>query len=301
MADILGKIIMIACPNCNHSNPDAATQCEACYTPLPTTIPCPNCGNPVQTEAVFCGNCGHNLKPDLPQASENQSVAVPSGTPTVVSAAPEAPPNPVNPVTPDPTIPVNPVPPNLEKSNESNAPATAPTVPVIPEPDPAIEANLTPVPTVVSPPPAAPEPVPQVEVSAPAPLPPVSAVPPTPPVVGTVAKTQLQQTSARLLHVQTNTTLELPGNISVIHIGKPNDLVPPDIDVSGFPHSEIVSRSHADIRVEGDVYFIEDLASSNGTYINNAPLPKGNRHRLRPGDRIALGKGDLVTFVFQIS
>jgi len=53
--------------------------------------------------------------------------------------------------------------------------------------------------------------------------------------------------------------------------------------------------------VEGDACYLEDVGSSNGTYVNNTPLPKGNRHRLRAGDRISLGKGDLVTFLFQLS
>ena len=118
---------------------------------------------------------------------------------------------------------------------------------------------------------------------------------------GKVANTQLQQIVARLFHVQANQEIELPQNLSVVHIGKPNDRVPPDIDVSGFPNSEIVSRIHADIRIEGDACYIEDASSSNGTYINNLPLLPGNRHRLRPGDRISLGKGDLVTFLFQLS
>lgn len=87
----------------------------------------------------------------------------------------------------------------------------------------------------------------------------------------------------------------------MIHIGKPNERIPPDVDVSGFPNSEIVSRIHADIRVEGDSFYIEDVGSSNGTYVNNLPLPLGNRHRLRPGDRIALGKGDRVSFLFQLA
>ncbi len=100
--------------------------------------------------------------------------------------------------------------------------------------------------------------------------------------------------------MQSEQTIELPQNIPVIHIGKPNDRIPPDIDVSGFSNSEIVSRIHADIRVEADAYYIEDVGSSNGTYINNLPLLPGNRHRLRPGDRIGLGKGDLVTFLFQV-
>jgi pSer/pThr/pTyr-binding forkhead associated (FHA) protein len=114
-------------------------------------------------------------------------------------------------------------------------------------------------------------------------------------------KTQLQQQTARLVHLRTDTAIELPQNLSVIHIGKWNDRVPPDIDISGFPDSEIVSRIHANIRVEGDAYYIEDVGSSNGTYINNLLLPLGNRHRLRRGDRISLGKGDRVTFLFQIS
>jgi pSer/pThr/pTyr-binding forkhead associated (FHA) protein len=110
----------------------------------------------------------------------------------------------------------------------------------------------------------------------------------------------LQQVTARLLHIQTDREIELPQNLSVIHMGKPNDRIPPDVDVSGFPNSEIVSRIHADIRVEGDAHYIEDVGSSNGTYINNLPLLPGNRHRLRPGDRISLGKGDMVTFLFQL-
>ena len=101
--------------------------------------------------------------------------------------------------------------------------------------------------------------------------------------------------------MQSDRVIELPQNLSVIHIGKPNDRIPPDVDVAGFANSEIVSRIHADIRLEGDAYYLEDMKSSNGTYVNNLPLLPGNRHRLRVGDRIALGKGDLVTFLFQIS
>jgi pSer/pThr/pTyr-binding forkhead associated (FHA) protein len=117
--------------------------------------------------------------------------------------------------------------------------------------------------------------------------------------VAAPAATQLQQMSASLLHVQTNMVLEIPSNLAVIHVGKPNSVIPPDIDVSGFPDSDIVSRTHADIRCEPDAFYLEDMGSSNGTYVNNLPLPPGNRHRLRAGDRIALGKGDKVTFIFQ--
>lgn len=113
--------------------------------------------------------------------------------------------------------------------------------------------------------------------------------------------TRLQSAAARLLHVQTATLVEFPQGLGIIRIGKPNQRVAPDIDVAGFPHAEVVSRVHATVRVEAGVYYIEDTGSSNGTYINNLPLPPGNRHRLQDGDRIALGKEDKVSFIFQNS
>ncbi|MDB9326475.1 FHA domain-containing protein, partial [Nodularia spumigena CS-590/02] len=147
----------------------------------------------------------------------------------------------------------------------------------------------------------APEPAPPVAVEPPAPEPEPAPVAVEATPVPSASMTQLQQVMARLFHVQSDREIELPQALSVIHIGKPNDRIPPDIDVSGFSNSEIVSRIHADIRVEGDSHYIEDVGSSNGTYINNSPLLPGNRHRLRPGDRISLGKGDLVTFLFQLA
>lgn len=220
---------MIVCPNCNHPNPDGAVQCEACYTPLPSTEACPNCGTTVQTDALFCGQCGFNLKAAQP------------------------------------------------------LPGAAPPLPPLPDlgsvPQPALDLPAEPI--------LPPAPLPMME--------------PAAARATEGSQTQLQQISARLLHVQTNTQIELPLHLSVIHIGKPNDRIPPDVDVSGFPSSDIVSRIHADIRLEGDAYFIEDVGSANGTYINHQSLLPGNRHRLRSGDRISLGKGDLVTFLFQAS
>lgn len=122
----------------------------------------------------------------------------------------------------------------------------------------------------------------------PPPPPPAHVFPPVIPII-----------EAKLIHVQTRTELQIPTGRAVIHIGKPNDRIPPDIDVAGFPNSEIVSRIHADLRIEGDAHYIEDVGSANGTYINNTPLYPGNRHRLQSGDRIALGKGDLVTFIYE--
>lgn len=261
------EVEMIVCPNCNHQNPDGAVQCEACYTPLPAMTSCPNCGARVQADASFCGQCGFNLKeaPSITseQYSTNQQEAAPD--PASAFEIPDLP-------------PIEPLPPPDPLLSSMGLPSTPPA-----------SGEEVAIPSI---PPVSGEE--QVMSSPPTPPP-----PPMPPSAS--SSTQLQTASAKLLHVQTNTTIDLPAHLTVVHIGKPNDRIPPDVDVSGFPNSEIVSRIHADLRVEADAFYIEDVGSSNGTYINNMPLPMGNRHRLRAGDRISLGKGDKVSFIFQQS
>ena len=67
-----------------------------------------------------------------------------------------------------------------------------------------------------------------------------------------------------LFHVQTNTSIELPQTNTVILIGKADYQSSPDIDISKFPNSGIVSRIHAGISQKENIYFIEDLKSSSG-------------------------------------
>ncbi|HEY9635305.1 MAG TPA: FHA domain-containing protein [Coleofasciculaceae cyanobacterium] len=110
---------------------------------------------------------------------------------------------------------------------------------------------------------------------------------------------QQAKPQAKLLHVQTNTIIDLPANLSVIHIGKPNETIPPDIDVSDFPNAHVVSRVHAKISVEDERFFsIEDLGSANGTYLNRTLLAPSHRRQLKFRDRIDFGKENNVTFIF---
>lgn len=158
-----------------------------------------------------------------------------------------------------------------------------------------------PTPMATAPPPPAPETTP---LPAAAPPPqgvsgPERTIFQAPAGVAGAGMTVIQRPTARLLHVRTNTSLELPSHLTLIHVGKPNDRTPPDVDVSGFADSEVVSRVHANIRVEADGYYVEDLGSANGTYINNTSLRPGDRYRLRPGDRVSLGREDKVSFIFQ--
>ncbi len=256
---------MISCPNCQHKNPDGAVQCEACLTPLPQWVTCGNCGLPLLSNATFCGECGA----PYPYHGSTPSQAEPSPPPMTPPPPPPSSDLPEEPITPPP-------PPSVDLPEE---PITSPPPPSVDLP----EEPITP------PPPPSSD------------LPEEPITPPPPQKPSTSAATQLQIQTVSLLHVQTDTKLELPQGLEIIHVGKPNEQIPPDLDVSGLPNADVVSRVHADIRNEGGIFYIEDVGSSNGTYINYTALPPGNRHRLRPGDRISLGKGDLVTFIFQLS
>lgn len=52
-----------------------------------------------------------------------------------------------------------------------------------------------------------------------------------------------------------------------------------------------VSGEHANIFTIGDDSFVQDLGSTNGTYVNNKKITK---HHLKDGDSIAVGKYTLV-------
>jgi pSer/pThr/pTyr-binding forkhead associated (FHA) protein len=73
----------------------------------------------------------------------------------------------------------------------------------------------------------------------------------------------------------------------------------PDIDVSKLPNSTVVSSLHAEIRGQGNSYFIEDLASDFGTYLNQSRLTALTRYELHWGDRIDLGENKQFTLIFQ--
>ncbi|XXF76016.1 FHA domain-containing protein [Myxococcaceae bacterium GXIMD 01537] len=56
---------------------------------------------------------------------------------------------------------------------------------------------------------------------------------------------------------------------------------------------QAVSRNHARISQEGNLYFLEDLGSSYGTQVNGKALPKGEKRLLRNGDLIAIAQFDV--------
>lgn len=65
----------------------------------------------------------------------------------------------------------------------------------------------------------------------------------------------------------------------------------PDVDLDTDDPEAKVSRRHAHITLSNGQYFLEDLGSTNGTFINRGKrLPPGQRQALCDGDEIIVGK-----------
>jgi len=65
----------------------------------------------------------------------------------------------------------------------------------------------------------------------------------------------------------------------------------PDVDLDADDPEAKVSRRHARISLRDGEYMIEDLGSTNGTFVNRGHrLVPGHRHVLKDGDEIIVGK-----------
>ena len=80
-------------------------------------------------------------------------------------------------------------------------------------------------------------------------------------------------------------------------IGRADDVsgIYPDIDMTPHGGEEGgVSRRHAQLLHEGDAWFVVDLDSTNGTYVNGTESAPHVRVPLQDGDRIGLGDSEVV-------
>ena len=72
----------------------------------------------------------------------------------------------------------------------------------------------------------------------------------------------------------------------------------PDVDLDTDDPEAKVSRRHARITLSNGQYFLEDLGSTNGTFINRGKrLPPGQRQALCDGDEIIVGKTFLRFYI----
>lgn len=109
---------------------------------------------------------------------------------------------------------------------------------------------------------------------------------------------QTKRGTAKLIVVGTN---EMGAQFSLNEdrenlIGRmdPNRGIRPEVDLSRYDPAARVSRRHAKIIAQGSQFFIEDLGSANGTFINGQiRLPQGKLHILTSGDEVKLGETTL--------
>ncbi len=103
---------------------------------------------------------------------------------------------------------------------------------------------------------------------------PASKAPPGPPASGSARPLALRFISGKY---QGGEFPLIPGKD--IHVGRSNDL---DMVLA----EDMVSRRHARITFRGDDIIIEDLASTNGTFVNGEKIKSASLHE---GDRVLIG------------
>lgn len=99
-----------------------------------------------------------------------------------------------------------------------------------------------------------------------------------------------------VLNIQSHKTPLLVQNIDTVVLGRvADDEVEQAIDLSAYDAYQLgVSRRHARIARVGDDFFLEDLESTNGTWVNNRRLPFGRTQKLSHNDIIYLGRLTII-------
>lgn len=96
--------------------------------------------------------------------------------------------------------------------------------------------------------------------------------------------------SARLVIIEAEEDEQYPiatDTEMIIGRNDPHRGIRPEVDLSKYDPSSRVSRRHARITVRGDLFFVEDLGSANGTFINGSM-------RLSPREPYLLTDGDVI-------
>ena len=235
-----------------HVNPDNATFCDECGEPLPAAQ-----AAAAEEEPTFPA-------PPAPAGGFDATVQAtnpPTFESDVTQAAPEAPAA----ADEDATVP-------------AAATAAAPGAPAAADEEATVAAPSAPAAAPSAPAPA-PAPAPEV---APTPAPEV-----TPPPAPVAAPAQ-----PHLILEASGATFDLTGKAAVV-IGRED--VPsnsfPDWDLTPYGAEDGgVSRLHARLTASGNEWSIEDLESTNFTFINRKRIPAKTPTPLNDGDEIRLGR-----------
>ena len=94
----------------------------------------------------------------------------------------------------------------------------------------------------------------------------------------------------------TGQRIPLTQTVTVIGRSHPRDAASPDIDLwaLGLEDARTASRRHCRIVLQDGAYFLEDMGSMNGTFLNDDQIPAGQRRPLNDGDKIVAGRVPLI-------
>ncbi|MCE7873821.1 FHA domain-containing protein [bacterium CPR1] len=89
---------------------------------------------------------------------------------------------------------------------------------------------------------------------------------------------------------------EFPVSKDTIEIGRrsPVDGIYPDVDLTDVDTESFISRRHGRVLKGESGVLYEDLGSSNGSFLNDTRLQAGVQTALKDGDRLRLGKTEMV-------
>jgi len=276
--------IMPLCQNCGSQQPDGAAFCDECGaklgevtpsaappvaampSPAPTVVAgirtCPVCGASVTPGEAFCDNCGAALGRAAPAQQSWATVPAPAEVSALTCSNCGA---------------------QLEPGSNFCDMCGAPASKGLPASPPSSPIPAPPrAPTLATPSPKSTTPMAgQYEQAPPSTPPPPPAHPPGPAIQG------------RLIVQGTNATLSFPAGRTEVVIGRedPVSNVFPEVDLTDHGGDEGgVSRRHARIFVQGIQVFVEDLNSTNYTYVNQQRLTPGQPLPLNDGDELRFGR-----------
>jgi hypothetical protein len=271
------------------------------------SIICTKCGHENQDDAFYCDECGEELKTNTLSSSEEETITSEEPSAELSSsevASDEAEvdiplhsdsePEPVAESVSTEPEELEPVAESVSTESEELEPVAESVSTESEEPEPVAESVSTeseePEQSTFSLPIGAPT---RLEIDEP----PIEQIvsPPT-----TLELPELPK--AILINQETGEKFILPSEEKTAYIGRVNEEFPVQVDLSAIAHADLISRVHAAIHLENEVYYLEDAGSSNGTWLNEKQIQTGTRFRqqLNPGDTIAFGRNQTIKFTFDL-
>jgi hypothetical protein len=217
-------------------------------------IRCHHCGTDNLDQSEYCDECGNRLGPSASARSPQYVPPQPPPPPPTFTREPGTP-KPATPYTPPPP------PPPVRRSGQFRPPAEAGNVPG--NSTSAIRSSTTPL--------SGPEPVAAED--------------------GEVGGAAMRAKLVIQRGGKIGKEFTLSGTESLIGRWDADGGIFPDVDLDQDDPEAKVSRRHARIQCQQNQYLIEDLGSTNGTFVNRGPrLLPGNKQPLKNGDEIIVGK-----------